>query len=327
MTVRVNHAVQVNHDGREGWARMLWLAGWLLLATMLFHIIALAVTARTVNGPVSLRKPATFAETSWLLCWSVALTLPWLRLGRRRQGFVAVSVLAFGLGETSIMAIQAWRGVPSHYNFTTPFDATLMRIGAGGLAFVLLAGLVVLLTGVPGSAAPPSVRLGIVTGVAVLLVGCVIGFVMISNMSGVFQGSFASAFTKPQHGYMGPSASTVGPEYVLLRPHTAGGDLVLLHVIGVHGMPLLTLPALLLARAPLPESHRLRLVAAMATAVLVALAGLAVQAFAQRPWDTLPVAAFVALGVLAATYVAALARSVATVRTTRLDSNANGAKV
>jgi hypothetical protein len=313
MTAGVHHALRVTRSRRNGWARVLWLAGWLLLATMLFHIIALVVTGRTVNGPVSLRKPATFAETSWLLCWSVALTLPWLRLGRRRQVFVAVAVLAFGLGETSIMAIQAWRGVPSHYNFTTPFNATLMRLGAGGLAFVLLAGLVVMLTGVPGSTAPASVRLGIVAGVALLVVGCVIGFVMISNMSGVFQGSFGSAFTKPQHGYLGPSSSTVGPEYVLLRPRTEGGDLVLLHAIGVHGMPLLTLPALLLARAPMAESQRLRLVIAMTTGIVVGFAALAIQAFSQRPWAALPAIAVVALGTLAGAYVVTLAWSIATV--------------
>jgi len=128
-----------------------------------------------------------------LFCWLVVMTLPWLRLGRIREGFASVAVLAFGLGETTIMAIQAWRGVPSHYNFTTAFDATLMRAGAGGLAFVLLAGLVALLTGVRRSGAPASVRLGVVAGVGVLFVGCVIGFVMISNMSGVFRGAFGTA--------------------------------------------------------------------------------------------------------------------------------------
>jgi hypothetical protein len=309
--------VRGDHFERERWPRVLWWAGWLLLATMLFHIAALVVTGRTVNGPVSLRKPATFAETSWLLCWSVALTLPWLRLGRGRQRFVALSVLAFGLGETSIMAIQAWRGVPSHYNFTTPFDATLMRLGAGGLAFFLLAGLVVLLTGIRGSTAPASVRLGIVCGTVVLLVGCVIGFVMISNMSGVFQGSFGSAFGTRQSGYMGPPAATVGPEHVLLRPRTDGGDLVLLHAIAVHGMPLLTLPALLLARAQIAEPRRLLLVTAMSTAVVLGLTGLAIQAFAQHPWDTLPDPALVALGLLAGAYLLTLTRAAAIVRTTR----------
>ena len=243
---------------RTGWERVLWLAGWLLLATMAVHVVALVVTGGAVTGPVSLRKPATFAETSWLLCWSVALALPWLRLGRTRRAVVSVAVLAFGIGETSIMAVQAWRGVPSHYNFTTTFDAVLMRGGAGGLAFVLLTGLVVLLSGVRRSGASPSVRLGVVAGTLLLVAGCAVGFVMISNMSGVFDGGFATAFSRPQVGYLGPNAGTVGHEYVLLRPHTDGGDLVLLHAIGVHGLVLLTLPALALTRSRRPERERLR---------------------------------------------------------------------
>jgi len=294
---------------RDGWPRVLWWAGWALLATMLVHVAALAVTRGALVGPVSLRKPATFAETSWLLCWSVALTLPWLRLGRRRRAFVSITVLAFGVGETTVMAIQAWRGVPSHYNFTTTFDAVLMRGGAGGLAFLLPAGLVVLLTGLRGSSAPPGVVTGVVGGVGVLLVGCVIGFVMISNMSGVFQGSFGSALGSPQRGYLGPSAATVGHQYLLLRPHTAGGDLVLLHAIGVHGMVLLTVPAILLTRTRLPRAQQRRLVLAMTGSVVAGLAVLAVHAFEQRPWDELSTFGLAVLVLLALAYAAALARS------------------
>ena len=296
--------------------RVLWWAGWVLLATMVVHVVALAATGGAVTGPVSLRKPATFAETSWLLCWSVGLTLPWLRLGRVRRRLVVAAVLAFGIGETLIMAVQAWRGVPSHYNVTTPFDAVLMRAGAGGLAFVLLAGLVVLLTGTRGSTAPRSVLLGVRAGVGVLLVGCLVGFVIISNMSGVFQGSFVAGFTQPQAGYLGPTAATVGREYLLLRPHTDGGDLVLLHAVGVHGMVLLTLPALMLARAGVPERTRLTLVATMAGLVVAGMAGLAVAAFGQRPWDSLSSVAVASLAGLALGYVATLARSVVRVRQT-----------
>ncbi len=218
----------------ERWARLLWRVGWVLLTAMVLHVVALAVTGDEVNGPVSLRKPATFAETSWLLCWSVSLALGWLELRAWQVRFLGVSVLAFGVGETAIMAIQAWRGAPSHYNFTTTFDATLMRGGAAGLAVVLLAGLVVLLLGVRRSAAPASVRLGIGAGTGVLFVGCVIGFAMISNMSGVFQGALGSGFGPPQNRYLGPPESVVGTEWLSFRAHTDGGDLVLLHAIGVH---------------------------------------------------------------------------------------------
>jgi hypothetical protein len=154
------------------------------------------------------------------------------------------------------------------------------------------------------------VLLGIRAGVGALFVGCLIEFVMISNMSGVFQGSFASAFSGPQQGYMGPSAAAVGHEYLLLRLHTDGGDLVLLHAVGVHGMVLLTLPALMLARSGLAERRRLLLMASMAGLVVVGLLGLTAQAFGQRPWDSLPVLAVVGLGSLTVGYLVTLTHGV-----------------
>jgi hypothetical protein len=207
--------VAVRRSSSWTWPRALFLTGWVLLATMLFHLVALAVTGGAVTGPVSLRKPATFAETGWLTAWCVALIMPRLDLRAWQRHVVGGSVVLFGVGETTIMAIQAWRGVPSHYNFTTTFDAFLMRAGAGGLAALFLLGVAVLLAATfRTEVVPRSVLLGIRCGLAVLLVGCLIGFVMISNMSGVFEGSFGSAFTQRQLGYMGPSASTKGSQTV-----------------------------------------------------------------------------------------------------------------
>jgi hypothetical protein len=127
------------------------------------------------------------------------------------------------------------------------------------------------------------VRLGILAGVAVLLVGCAIGFVMVSNNSGVFQGVFGSGFGNRTTGYLGPDPATVGHEYLLLRPHTRGGDLVLLHAIGVHGLALLALPAILLARTALPVTRQLQLIATAVGAVGVGMAVLLVQALRQLP--------------------------------------------
>jgi hypothetical protein len=182
------------------------------------------------------------------------------------------------------MAIQAWRGVPSHYNFTTAFDAALVRGGAAGLAVLFLIGMVVLLVAAFRTRdAEPSVLLGIRSGIIVLLVGCVTGFVMISNMSGVFQGAVGSALTHPQVGYVGPPPSVVGHDVLLVHVHTQGGDLVSLHAIGVHGLPLLALPAILLTRTRLAERTRLRLVAAMAAGVGLAMLVIATQSFRAQP--------------------------------------------
>jgi len=287
-------------QGRPHWPQVLWMAGWALLATMLFHLVALVLTAGPATGPVSLRKPLTFAETGWLTAWSVALILPRLELPGWKRHVVGASVLLFAAGETAIMAIQAWRGVPSHYNFTTPLDAALMRGGAAGLAGFFLAGMVVLLVAtVRTGGLAPSVRLGILGGVGVVLAGSVIGLVMISNMSGVFQGRFGTAFTRPQVGYMGPPPSVVGPEHLLLRLHTAGGDLVLLHAIGVHGLPLLALPAVLLGRSRLGEKRRLRLISTATGGVVLSMLVLASQAFRAAPLGDLGPLRLGLLGVVA----------------------------
>ena len=269
------------------WPRVLWIVGTVLLVTMVVHVVALAVRGGPVTGPVSLRKPADFAETGWLLTWSVALILPRLRTRAWQRHVIGGSAVLFGVGETAVMAIQAWRGVPSHYNFSTPLDAALMRGGAAGTAGVFLVGVVVMLVVALRSPDTASVKLGLRAGIVVLLVGCAIGFVMVSNNSGVFQGAFGTGFGNRTAGYLGPGPATVGHEYVLLRPHTHGGDLVLLHAIGVHGLALLALPAVLLARTALPAARQLQLIATAVGAVGVAMAILLVQALRQLPLDQL----------------------------------------
>ena len=281
------------------WHRLLWWVGAALLATMLFHVAALLISGGPITGPVSLRKPATFAETGWLLCWSTALLLPVLRLRMWQQHLVGAAVVLFGVGETTIMAIQAWRDVPSHYNFSTPLDAALMRGGAAGTAGIFVVAVLVLLVGTLRARLPVDVRLGVGAGVLVLLVGCAIGLVMIFNNSGVFQGTIGVGFTGRPSAYLGPDAATVGPEFLLIRPATQGGDLVLPHAIGVHGLILLAVPAVLLARSARPARQRLWIIGSAVAGIAAAMAILLVHALRTLPLDTLPVSALAALALCA----------------------------
>ncbi len=299
-----------------GWPRVLWVAGSVLLVTMVVHVAALVITGGPVSGPVSLRKPATFAETGWLVCWSVALILAVLRTRAWQRHVIGTSAVLFSVGETTIIAVQAWRGVPSHYNFSTPLDAALMRIGAGGTAGVFLVGTVVLLIAALRSReTTASVRLGVVGGIAVLLAGCVIGFVMISNNSGVYRGAIGTGFARQTAAYLGSDAATVGPEYLLLRPATAGGDLVLLHAIGIHGLVLLAVPAVLLARTTMTRSRQLMVIALAVGSVAITMTLLLVQAFRQLPLDQLPALAMVALAACVAGLCGAYAMIGAAART------------
>jgi len=288
------------------WPRILWIAGWVLLATMIVHLVALAVTGGPVTGPVSLRKPATFAETGWLVCWSVALILPQLKLKAWQAHVIGASAVLFGVGETAIIGVQAWRGVPSHYNFSTPLDAALMRGGAAGTAGIFLTGVIVMLVAALRTPAmAPSVRLGLVAGTLVLLAGCVVGFAMVSNNSGVFTGAFGTGFGDRTAAYLGPDPATVGREYPLIRPGTAGGDLVLPHAIGVHGLILLAVPAILLARTA--TAHQRRIVAVAAASVGTAMTVMIVHALRQLPLYALHPAVLALLALCAIAYTATLA--------------------
>jgi hypothetical protein len=295
-------------DTSAGWPRVLWVTGSVLLVTMVVHIAALVITGGQVSGPVSLRKPATFAETGWLTAWSVALIVPTLRTRAWQRHVIGAAVILFSVGETAIIGFQAWRGVPSHYNFSTPLDAALMRGGAGGTAGIFLIGVIVLLVAALRSRdTTASLRLGVCAGIIILLVGCVIGFVMISNNSGVYQGSIGAGFARQTAGYLGPDAATVGPQYGLLRPVTQGGDLVAPHIIGIHGLVLLAVPAVLLARTAMTRARQLQVIALAATSVAVGMTVLLVQAVRQLPLEQLNPVALAALAVctiaLLTTYV------------------------
>lgn len=289
-----------------GWPRALWAVGTVLLVTMVVHIAALVVTGGPISGPVSLRKPATFAETGWLTAWSVALILPTLRTRPWQRHVVGAATILFGVGETAIMAFQAWRGVPSHYNFTTLLDAALMRGGAAGTAGVFLIGMIVLLVATLRSRhCQASVRLGVAAGVVVLIAGCVIGLVMIFNNSGVYQGSVGADFARRTAAYLGPDSATVGPEYLMLRPATRGGDLVLLHAIGVHGLILLAVPGVLLARTAVSRARQFWVTTVAVASVAGAMSILLVHTLRELPLGQLaPVAlaglAFCFVGLLGA---------------------------
>jgi len=142
----------------------------------------------------------------------------------------------------------------------------------------------------------------VLAGELALLVGCAVGLIMIFNNSGVFQGTLGVGFGRTG-GYLGPAPATVGPEYLLLRPATQGGDLVAPHAIGVHGLTLLAVPAVLLARTGRPPRQRLWITGSAAAAVVVALAVLLGHALRQLPLGALPAPALVTLALCAAVLV------------------------
>lgn len=251
---------------------------------MVVHLIALAVAGGPLSGPVSFRKPATFSETGWPLCWSVGWLLPLVKLRAWERVAVATGALVFGLGESLIAIIQAWRSEAFHYNVTTSFNTSIFILsGVEAVIFFASLALLILATLRPQTLAP-SLLLSIRAGAAVVLVGTLVGWLMILNWSGVWQGS---------PNLLEPTFDTARADY---SEGVTGGNLVVIHAIGVHGLSLVPLAAWLLSFTALSERRRTRLTAGIAVSLFALLALLAVQALRARPLFSLDFPTAVLLG-------------------------------
>jgi hypothetical protein len=99
--------------------RIGYAVGAVLLASGLFHAVLFAVYGGSLTGPVSWRKPATFGEAFGLVLIAVVLVSSQLRLGDRARVVLLGLFTADCAVEVGGITLQAWRGVPSHFNMTS----------------------------------------------------------------------------------------------------------------------------------------------------------------------------------------------------------------
>jgi hypothetical protein len=231
----------------KGVERAAYWTGGLLLLSGVMHLVVLLTSGGTWEGPLSLRKPTTFGLSFGLTLVNVTLITSFLPLrNRSRTLLLGLFTTACAL-ETFLVSLQTWRGVPSHFNVETPFDAAIAQTLAVG-GFTLVAIIIVLTVAVfrHGGALPPAVRLAIRAGFVALVGAQVVGGVMIATgMRLVFGGD-------PQGAY------------------ATGGWLKSVHGVLMHGILVLPLLAWLIARTNSDERSQKRGVrAAIAVYALV----------------------------------------------------------
>ena len=157
------------------WSRRLGWTALVLAASAPLHIVAMATSGGSLSGAVSFRKPITFALSFALLLWATGWIMDRLRPRRIMGGAIGMVLALSALIEVGLVAMQAWRGVPSHFNFATPFDAgvfSLMGVTILGSSLALVALAVWAVVDRPREKA---VRLGVLAGLAMVLAGLGLG--------------------------------------------------------------------------------------------------------------------------------------------------------
>ncbi|MEV6156276.1 hypothetical protein AB0L53_38620 [Nonomuraea sp. NPDC052129] len=118
--------------------RLWYLIGLLLIVSGLVHLGVLVVDGGPWDGPVSWRKPFTFGVSFGLSVLSLTWVSQFIQL-RRRNVLLGVFAVA-SVVEVALISVQAWRGVPSHFNMSTDVDSLIARtLAAGGFTLIAVA--------------------------------------------------------------------------------------------------------------------------------------------------------------------------------------------
>ena len=186
-----------------------YIVGGLLLVSGLVHLAILLATGGSWEGPLSFRKPITFGLSFGLTLMTIVWVSRFLALGTHARSTLLLSFTAASVVETTLVSLQTWRGVPSHFNVATAFDAWVTRgLAGGGVALVIM---VVAMTAVAFRLAPrvpASMRLAVRAGLLALCGAMAAGGVMIARGMTLVAGGAADTayhtggFLKPVHGVL-----------------------------------------------------------------------------------------------------------------------------
>jgi hypothetical protein len=237
--------------------RLCYLLAGLLLGSGLAHVVVYGIDGGAWEGPVSWRKPVTFGLSFGITLASITWVATFVRLPARTRNWVLGLFAAACLVEVSLVTLQRWRGVPSHFNDETTFDTLITRVLAagGGIIVVTIVWLTVAALR-PNPQTPPSMRIAVRVGLVTLIGALAVGGVMIATgMVSVYQGDRQAA-------------------YLL------GGWLKPAHAALMHAVTVLPALAWLASFTDQPEDHRVRLTALAAVGYLVAAVSVAVMTVA-----------------------------------------------
>jgi hypothetical protein len=191
---------------------------------------------------VSLRKPTTFGISFGLTTITLAWVTGHLRITDRTRWLLLGPLAAATSYEVAWVVVQHARGVPAHFNDTTPLDERLFIAGAVMVAVAIGVIAAMTLTAFLRTTAPAPMALAIRAGLVGLLAAQATGLWMLLHGLALVD---ADADPRLQ------SMSTIG----------AAGSMKFAHAVPMHAIQVLAALAWLLSRSGLPQRRQTQLVA------------------------------------------------------------------
>jgi hypothetical protein len=269
--------------------RVCYALAAVLFASGLFHLAVYAVDGGPWEGPVSWRKPVTFGLSFGIVLATITWVASYVALSSRTRKWLLGAFAAASVAEVTLITLQRWRGVPSHLNDETVFDAVVARaLAAGGGVLIVTIGWLTIAAFRANPATAPSMRLAVRVGLGSLVGALAVGAAMIA------QGMILVVAGDRQDAYL------------------QMGGLKPAHAALMHGVTVLPVLAWLAARTRWPENARTRVVALAAagylTAAVAVVAGTVVDALTAPPVVVVAALGLAALGAAGVLTVAGVVR-------------------
>lgn len=277
---------------------------------LLGGLLGMLVDPRLITGMPAWAKTTKFSISLLIYAITLLWMLPTITLRPRLTSFAASAIGVLLWIEMAVIIGQTVRGVPSHFNVATSFDAVLWNVMA--ISIVVLWGVNMLIAGLLffQRMDNPAFALGIRLAMLITIVGLGLGFLMPTPKGDQAQRLAAGEAVAYVGGHT-VGAADGGPGLPLLGWSTEHGDLRIGHFVGIHALQVVALFGWWLGRRRtswLRNTHRVALVGIVALNYLGLTLLVTWQALRDQPLlrpDTLTLGAVA--GLFAATVLAAAA--------------------
>ena len=256
--------------------------GLLMLTVLAIAAIGLIMDPRLITGAPAWLKPAKFALSIAVYVFTLAWTFTFIPGAKRTRlivGWVTVIVMLLELG---IIAVQAWRGTTSHFNFSTPLNAVLFAVMGTAIVLQTVTSIAVATALWRQEFEDQALGWALRLGMAITIIGAFSGGLMTRPTADQLTAARAGQ-AMPVIGAHTVGAQDGGPGMPGTGWSAEHGDLRVPHFVGLHALQVLPLFALVLRRRRLPTDSKVRLTMTSAGSYLALFAILLVQALRGQP--------------------------------------------
>ncbi len=250
--------------------RALTAVAFAMLGVFVASATGMTIDARLIGGAPAWLKPAKFGISTAIYSFTLAWIFTYLQEWPRLKRIVGRTTAAVFVLEVGLITLQAARGTTSHFNVSTPLNATVFATMGIAILVQWAASLSVAIALFRQRFTDRALGWALRLGVLIAVIGAVIGGLMTRPTDAQLDSARTARITVV-------GAHTVGaPDGTPGLPGTgwslAHGDLRVPHFLGLHAMQILPAFALLLGGlVSVARRTRLVLVAAVSYGALVGI--------------------------------------------------------